>query len=67
MGALREFVRRLNPKEYHTDLDGQQYICYSFVFLIPLQHRWRIFFSTLRTRQLEGTVLLYRLYTRARR
>ena len=27
MGALREFVRRLKPKECHMYLDGQQYIC----------------------------------------
>ena len=37
-------------------------------FLIPLRHRWRIYFCTLRARQLVGTVvLLYRLYTTARR
>ena len=28
MGALREFVRRLKPKECHMYLNGQQYICY---------------------------------------
>ena len=56
MGALREIVPRLKPKECHMYLDGQQYICYVCVFLIPLRSRWRIFFCTLRTRQL---VVLY--------
>ena len=32
MGALREFVRRLKPKECHMYLDGQQYICKCCVF-----------------------------------
>ena len=67
LGALREFVRRLKTKECDVYLDGRQYICYCCVFLIPLRHRWRILFCTLRTRQLVGTVLLYGLYTTARR
>ena len=58
MGALlQEFTRRLKPKECHMFLDGQQYISYCCVFILPLGHRWRILFCTLRIRQLVGTVV----------
>ena len=68
-GALREFVRRLNPKECHMYLDGQKYIfCYCFFFHTIAATVENILFWTLRKRQLVGTIpLLYRLYTTARR
>ena len=47
MGALPEFVRRLKLTDNHM---------YLLCILIPLRHRLRILFSTLRTRQLVGTV-----------
>ena len=38
-----------------------------FFFLIPLRHRWGKCCCTLRTHQLVGTMLLYRLYATTRR
>ena len=62
MGALRIVVRRLKPKECRKYLDiRQQYICCCSFFLMPLRHRWKIYFGTLPTRQLIGTVSLQRL------
>ena len=35
-----DFVRRLKPTESHMHLDGQQYLCYCWDFLLPLRPRW---------------------------
>ena len=56
--GLPEFVRRL--KLTYNNM-------YLLCILTSLTHRLRILVSTLRTRQLEGTVLSHRLYTTARR
>ena len=62
-------MRRLKPKECHIFLDGQQYIYLLLLcFFNTIAASVESILFTLRTRQLVGTVvLLYRLYTTARR